>query len=245
MAGFLDPKERVLDMVLTERGKQLLMNGELRFVYWVPFDDEVDYNPTVTTASLLTDSGHQNQTVAQRVQELTETPLVMEAKMGYRGLNLVAEDLTNVHRPMFTAAPGVGLTTPLPQAVVDTGSVTIRMDQQKLTKTYVQRNQTGQAVGGQVGPITVGFQRSNGSQVDVGATYSTGAFTTDSAYEGFLVTMYQSSSLVNRAVGTGVLADTYIIASGSSGGNVEVLHNRDSKGNIVYRNDLTLTVKTP
>lgn len=239
MAGFLDPKERVIDMVLTETGKQLLMKGELRFVFWVPFDDEVDYNPPITSV----DFGHEQQTLDQRKQELIETPLVMEAKMGYRGLNLAAEDLTNVHRPMFTAVPGVGLTTPLPQASVDKASIDITIEQAKLTKTYVQKDAQGNPVGGQVGPMTVGYQRSNGSSVDVNATYSTGAFTSDSQLEGFLVTMYQSSSLVSKAIGTGVLADTYILSG--SGGHQEVLHNRDSKGNIVYHNNLMLTVKTP
>jgi hypothetical protein len=239
MAGFLDPKERVIDMVLTETGKQLLMKGELRFVYWIPFDDEVDYNPQVITL----DAGHEQQTVEERRQELAETPLTMEAKMGYRGFNLAEEDLTNVHRPMFTAVPGVGLSTPLPQAVVDTDAVNIRVEQRKLTKTYVQRDHEGNVIGGQAGPIDVGFQRSNGSTADINASYSTGSFTSDSQLEGFLVTMYQSSSLVSKAIGTGVLADTYVLSG--SGGHREVLHNRDSKGNIVYHNNLTLNVKTP
>jgi hypothetical protein len=240
MAGFLDPKERVIDLVLTDTGKQLLMKGELRFVYWVPFDDEVDYNPISGTTYMTTSIG---QTYVQRAQELTESPLVREATMGYRGLNLAEEDLTNVHRPMFTAVPGVGLTTPLPQAVIDSDPVTVQISQKKLTKTYVQKDHEGQAIGGQIGPILNGFQRSNGSEVMINATYSTGAFTQDSQYEGFLVTMYESSSLVMKAVGTGVLSDTYNLSG--TGGHREILHNRDSRGNIVYRNDITLNVYTP
>lgn len=239
MAGFLDPKERVLDMILTETGKQLLMKGELRFVYWIPFDDEVDYNPNVVNLDL----GHAQQTVEERKRELMETPLTTEARMGYRGLNLVAEDLTNVHRPMFTAVPGVGVSTPLPQASVDADTIVISIEQKKLTKTYVQVDKYGNPVGGQVGPMTVGYQRSNGSSVDINATYSTGAFTSDSQLEGFLLTMYQSSSQVNTSVGTGTLSGTYTLSG--SGGHAEVLHNRDSGGNIVYHNNLTLTVKTP
>ncbi len=239
MSGFLDSKERVIDMVLTETGRRLLMKGELRFVYWIPFDDEVDYDPSV----VVLDPGHENQTIGERKAELTETPLVREASSGYRGLNLVAEDLTNVHRPMFTAAPGVGLTSPLPQAVVDSGPVTVQISQKKLTKTFVQRDANGNAVGGQVGPVLVGYQRSDASSVPVHATYSTGSFTQDSQLEGFLVTMFQSSSQVSRAIGTGTLADVYVISG--SGGHEEVMHNRDSRGNIAYRNDLTLTVNTP
>jgi hypothetical protein len=48
MAGFLDSQQRIIDMVLTSRGKLLLSNGELRFVYWAAFDDEVDYHPRIT-----------------------------------------------------------------------------------------------------------------------------------------------------------------------------------------------------
>jgi len=242
MAGFLDPKERVIDMVLTDTGKQLLMKGELRFVYWVPFDDEVDYFPITGSAFMTTSFG---QTYEQRSQELTESPLVREATMGYRGLNLAEEDLTNVNRPMFTAVPGVGLTTPLPQAVIDTGPVTVQISQKKLMKTYVQRDHEGWPIGGQVGPLTVGFKRFDGSEVPVRATYSTGSFTNDSQLEGFLLTMYQSSTLVQKSIGAGLLADTYIIEGGGGGGHQEILHNRDSNGNIVYRNDITLTVKTP
>jgi hypothetical protein len=243
LGGFLDAKERVIDMILTETGKQLLMKGELRFVYWTPFDDEVDYNPQVQTLDL----GHTQQTIQERKNELIETPLVTEAKMGYRGLNLVSEDLTNVHRPMFTAVPGVGVSTPLPQASVDKDAIVINIEQKKLTKTYVQLDSQGRAVGGRAGPITVGYQRSNGSTADIYATYSTGTFTQDSQLEGFLLTMYQSSSLASSSIGTGVLADTYVIdiVNGSVGGHQEVIHNRDSKGNIVYHNNLTLAVKTP
>ena len=58
MAGFLDAKERVIDLVLTDQGKQLLLKGQLNFCYWIPFDDEVCYQPTVTvygSASLAAD----------------------------------------------------------------------------------------------------------------------------------------------------------------------------------------------
>ena len=238
MSGFLDPKERVIDMILTETGKQLLMKGELRFVYWIPFDDEVDYNPPNVTQ----DPGHLQQTVQERTQELVETPLVRECSMGYRGLNLVSEDLTNVHRPMFTAVPGVGLSTPLPQMTLDVTGVAVSMEQAKLTKTYVQKDSQGKTIVGQVGPVTTGFQRSNASTQVVNASYSTGAFTDDSRYEGFLITVYQSSSLVSSSIGTGTLSDVYLISG--QGGHQEILHNRDSQGNIVYSNDLALGVKS-
>lgn len=241
MAGFLDPKERVIDMVLTDTGKQLLMKGELRFVYWIPFDDEVDYdsNPERVSGTY----NNLDQTWQERKQELLETPLIREATMGYRGLNLVEEDLTNVHRPMFTSSPGVGHTSPLPQMMVDVTGVNLEISQKKLTKTYVQKDGKGQFIGGQLGPITVGFQRFGASEGKLEATYSTGSYTHDSQLEGFLVTMYQSSSVARQPVGNGLWADVYEV--NGDDGFKEVLHNRDSNGNIVYKNDITLKIETP
>jgi hypothetical protein len=236
MAGFLDPKERVIDMVLTDTGKMLLMKGELRFVYWVPFDDEVDYSPPdpLLTTSL-------GQTQDERRTELTESPLIREATMGYRGLNLVEEDNTNVHRPMYTAPPGVGHTSPLPQMVVDigSGSVDITIEQRKLTKTYVEKDQDGKIVGGQIGPFQIGVQRGHASSVDLLARYSTGSYTPDHGLEGFLLTIYQSSSYVAKEI----MCGSFSISG--SGGFKEVLHNRDSAGNIVYLNDLKVKVYQP
>ena len=239
MAGFLDPKERVIDMVLTDTGKQLLMKGELRFVYWIPFDDEVDYSSNLEMVSGT--YNNLDQTWQERRQELLETPLISEATMGYRGLNLVEEDFTNVHRPMYTAGPGVGHTSPLPQMTVDVDALPVEVSQKKLTKTYVQKDNAGNIIGGQVGPIQVGFQRFNPSEAKLDASYSTGSYTNDSQLEGFLVTMYQSSTLVQKAVGNGLWADTYNISG--SGGYQEILHNRDSNGNIVYRNDISLKIE--
>lgn len=53
--GFLDPKERILDIILTEKGRELLSKGELVIKYYAFFDDEVDYR--VTSGYSLTGSG--------------------------------------------------------------------------------------------------------------------------------------------------------------------------------------------
>lgn len=120
MAGFLDSKERVIDMVLTDVGKSLLLKGDLRFTYWIPFDDEVDYNPEFigeyqggVFVSALDMSGSDYQDARTRK---TEDPLVREATMGYRGLAYAEVDTTNVYRPMYSAPPGVGQTYPLLEA---------------------------------------------------------------------------------------------------------------------------------
>lgn len=44
--AFLDPKERVLDVILTQHGRKLLSKGELKIKYYSFSDDEVDYKVT-------------------------------------------------------------------------------------------------------------------------------------------------------------------------------------------------------
>lgn len=41
--SFLDPKERILDITLTEEGRKKLSQGKLQVKYYRFFDDEVDY----------------------------------------------------------------------------------------------------------------------------------------------------------------------------------------------------------
>lgn len=53
MAGFLDAKERILDVVLTDRGRELLSQNLLNFEYYVFSDDGIDYAAALT-ASLTT-----------------------------------------------------------------------------------------------------------------------------------------------------------------------------------------------
>ena len=43
--GFLDAKDRIVDFVLTERGRQLFALGALDFTFFAVFDDGIDYDP--------------------------------------------------------------------------------------------------------------------------------------------------------------------------------------------------------
>lgn len=221
MAGFLDPKERVIDMVLTDVGKSLLLKGELQFVYWIPFDDEVDYNPYVSESGSLSASALQ-----ARKDELTESPLVREATMGYRGLNFREEDTTNVNRPMFSAPPGVGQSFALPELSVDPTGTTVEIKQRSV-KRYFGGLLNSDAV------QIIGIRRYDPAQVRVQASYSAGSYPADTQTEGFLVTVYQSSTIRVDELGQDV------------GGFQEIIHNFDSSGSIVYLNDLTLKNVTP
>lgn len=46
--GLLDKQSRVIDFVLTERGRRLYAAGKLRFSYFAVFDDGIDYSPYST-----------------------------------------------------------------------------------------------------------------------------------------------------------------------------------------------------
>lgn len=220
MSGFLDPGERVIDLVLTDTGKRLLLKGALQFIYWVPFDDEVNYTPTVTIFG----SGSLTQeeldtTITNASRSLTEDPIILEAMSGYRGLNAREIDNTNVYRPMYTARPGVGHMSPLPQLTLSqTSSLDVQVEQTFKSKRQVKKDIAGNVL--EFMSSDVGYQRRAGTNVQLGVGYNTGSFIPDKSYEGFLITMYQEVS--------GTLQ--------------EVVHNMDADGNITYRNDLSLAV---
>lgn len=71
--GFLDKQSRVIDFVLTERGRQLYATGELDFAYFSLFDDGIDYDPT--------DCDTQEE-IEQQIQALPvlEAPFIKEKR---------------------------------------------------------------------------------------------------------------------------------------------------------------------
>ena len=230
MAGFLDPKERVIDMVLTDVGKSLLLKGDLRFIYWIPFDDEVDYNPDIFNSASLDARDLQTAKTTK-----TEDPLLREATMGYRGLAYTEVDTTNLYRPMYSAPPGVGQTYPLLEATISTGSIQVSVLQQKNSKLYVQFDDKGQNIIRTMGPGEEVFQRRAISENKLEVMYPSdkNELPEDIKLEGFLITMYHSSTIKKDELGQEI------------GGYEEILQNRDSKDQIVYRNDLTLDNFTP
>lgn len=49
--SFLDPKERIMDIILTQEGRRLLSQGNLQVKYYRFFDDEVDYQIETSSES--------------------------------------------------------------------------------------------------------------------------------------------------------------------------------------------------
>src|SRR3990167_2143531 len=54
MSGFLDKKERVFDIVLTDLGRKLLSENQLEFVHYAFSDSGVDYSGSIDMASKTT-----------------------------------------------------------------------------------------------------------------------------------------------------------------------------------------------
>lgn len=108
MAGYLDSQQQIIDMVLTSHGKMLLSHGELRFVYWAAYDDEIIYGMTGSK---------------------TEDPLQREAISGYRFYNLRGEDRTNANYALMTVPPGWDV---VPTASISFDRSTVQMSQQNI-----------------------------------------------------------------------------------------------------------------
>lgn len=207
MAGFLDAKERVIDVVLTGVGKSLLSKGDLNFVYWMPFDDEVDYEPFIHNSASLSASA-----LTSSMIEKTEDPLIREAAYGYRYVDGAVEDRTNVNRPLFTVSSGKKIVPAMQvSGLSSSGSVEISVNQQQKILRMIEKVD---------GDILSGVSRQDSTMTTVELSYDDATEFSEGKLEGFLVTTYVSSS----------------------DGYVEFLHNRDSRGNIVYRNDLQLKI---
>jgi len=130
--GFLDKKDRIIDLVLTERGRQLYGQGLLEFTYFAVFDDGLDYDPVPSTGTLTDD---------QREQQM-ETSLVMEAPYvrSQRGSSLLFEPLNHV----FTAADGFSIIPKISSPA--TGSFEIVCDQYPGSKTGAKYTRSASTV---------------------------------------------------------------------------------------------------
>lgn len=185
MGGFLDPKERIVDVVLTGLGKRLLSRGDLHFTYWIPYDDEIDYDPYVSNSGSLLSSD-----LAAAKISLTEEPLIREAASGYsRGMNMLSKDQTNVQRPLHTIPSGQTVLPGLKlDGLDDSGGLSITIDQ----KNVNVRNLDSDIAVSKI--RSVGIVRSNSSESEIMASYSQDGYPRDFDLEGILITVHASSS---------------------------------------------------
>lgn len=211
MAGFLDKNNRVVDMILTMEGRRLLALGQLQFVYFVPFDDEVDYDPYISQSGTMTAI----QLSGTR-QDMIEASLVREAVSGYRlGMNRSGSDFTNVRWPIFTQKQGAQYLMRLTGSDVPTGSVNLEVRQQKHQEIMVKVDRNGNVVQ-QLGPFDRGYDRFASQDVKMNFTLVPSDIAPDRQHqEGILVRVFRTGSE----------------------GLVEVQERRDSNNDLTFNND--------
>ncbi len=90
--GFLDKQSRVVDIVLTEKGRKLYAAGKLDFTYFGLFDDGIDYDP-YSTGSLT----HEEREAIIENTPMHEAPFIPDV----RGATAPMEPIHH----LFTAGP--------------------------------------------------------------------------------------------------------------------------------------------
>lgn len=173
-----------MDVVLTDYGKELFSRGKLRFVYYAFSDDEIDYDPYISTSGSLSSA----QLSASKIVKIEDT-LVREAVKGYeQGMDRAARDRTNISRKLYTIPQGQLV---LPEMTMNptVSSGTLEVKQRKVQEVYIKKTSTG-TVTEKLGPYDRGFEKSQKSSFDVSFTYE--GFPLVS--EGFLVKVFHSGS---------------------------------------------------
>ncbi len=211
--GFLDKNVDVIDMVLTGVGQKLLSQGKLRFVYWMAFDDEVDYDPYVAYSGSITAV----EVTASKVLQ-TENGLVREAVSGYKDTNPFHLDRTNVYRPLFSVPQGQ---TIIPKIVKihRTGSASINLKMNKVVDWYSKKDNQGDRVAEEY--VDRGFQHFDATQHSFEYQYTPNSFPSEHLLEGFKVRVFSSSSH----------------------GLVELHPKHDLNDDVSFRSDLKLVTK--
>lgn len=214
MAGFLDKNDRVIDMVLTGYGRSLLSKNSLRFVSWVPLDDEVDYNPFISNSASLS-----SMQMSSSIYEQIEFCPVREATTGHKMLDKICLETTNGNDVVFTIAQGQKIVPHIATGSLPT-NLSITTNQYRVVDTQVKKDIDGKTVE-TLGPIDRGFKRTDAKVKNVEFSYTNGSYPADHKISGFLVRVY---------------------SSGSDGYN-EIDAKVDLNGNITYNGELVLKGK--
>lgn len=210
MAGFLDKNTRVIDMILTGRGRSLLSQGKLRFVYWMPFDDEVHYDPFISQSGTMTGE----QLSSSIIDHIEDIP-VREAAAGYPLFNKSGSDYTNVIRPIFSMPQSQVYIPRMTASDGPTGSVNVETQQRKVSEIRVTTDTAGNILE-QIGPVDRGYERLNTSAFRFQYQYAPGGYPSDFRSDGFVLRVFRSGAE----------------------GTVEVKERRDLENVISFNNDL-------
>lgn len=176
-------------MVLTSHGKALLSKCDLNFCYWAAFDDEIDYDPFITSSSLLSEE----QLLEVKYNSIEDTP-IRQATNGYKIYNRNAEDFTNLSSSLFTMSQGQEI---LPRAKFpEETEHTIKIIQRRLIDSF-QRAANSYESESKTELMDRGVERiqdSSNSEVKLTFSYERDSFQPDFQPDGFFVTVYKSGS---------------------------------------------------
>lgn len=208
MSGFLDKKTRVIDMVLTDYGKEMLSKGKLNFSYYAFSDDEVDYDPWIQNSGSLS----QTELTASKVEQVENT-LVREAVFGREfGSSPSSIDETNIKNLLFGMPQGQKV-LPRMNVTPDVLSGSIDTVQQNVQTVNSLRNEDGTLID-KSDPVSIGYKKFKSTKLRFDLEIDD--FFDRSTLDGFLVRTFVSSST----------------------GLVEIPNKRDSDNNISYQNNL-------
>lgn len=215
MAGFLDSKERVVDMVLTDYGRKLYSKGKLRFVYYAFSDDEIDYDPWITNSAYISGTLDGPDLTGSIVEQI-QTQHVFEAVTGMAfGKDKDCKDTVCIKNLLFTMPQGQNI-LPEMEMIPEVESGSLGSKQRKLQKQYTGKGKVGLSTLESIHPIDEGIEtfRNNKLFLDLNLK----DYFDNNATEGFLIRVYESGS----------------------DGLKEIYHHRDMGNIISYLRDVRL-----
>jgi len=214
MAGFLDKKSRVVDMVLTDYGKELYSKGTLRFKYYAFSDDEVDYDPWISESGSLSNV----ELTSSKIDHIEDT-LVREAVFGRQFDEApVSRDQTNIQRLMYTMPQGQKILPKL-KLSPDVISGSVSSVQQKIERVSVTRDQYGNIVD-RSEPQSLGYEKFKASRLTF--DFKVEDFFDESRTKGVLIRIFSSGS----------------------DGFTEIRNKKDLENILSYSNDLRVLTDT-
>lgn len=128
--GFLDAKQHVIDVSLTEEGRRRYATGELKFTFFSLHDDVVDYDPFIQASGSYSDSQLTDLIAAQiESTPVLEVPIITRRSVKSTGKHPLVPQST-----IFTAKDGFSI---LPMSSVSPTGSSIETDQRSMTRSTV------------------------------------------------------------------------------------------------------------
>lgn len=184
--GILDKDTRIIDMVLTDEGRELYSKGELEFSFYAFSDDGVDYDPYISNSGSLTD----DQLEDEKNDQIAAT-MVRECVFGHQGgTNSNALDKTNIRNLLFTVPQGQRI---VPEMVMtpDLVSGSIEVKQQKVVERSTTRDADGNIIN-EIAESDRGYRKFKSQKFTV--EVDTDDFFERSARDGYSIRMFESGS---------------------------------------------------